>query len=276
MQKLKQKELKFKSIFSTINQRSIQSMIKNELLFNFGFENSIKIADAIAHSMVKIFNDYSPAVDSLKPFQILYPTIDKNESPGYAKTISNTKQKMCIITLLSQDELNLLAEGKSYSDILPDRIARMSFEAIEQGGVFIQTDLAILTGASIPSIHKNIELWQKNNSGKLIPLRGVVHDMGMTLTHKKIIVSYHLKGYLTSEIAKLTNHNPVNVERYVSDFERVHLCVKENFDKNRIQFYTGMSCHLVNEYLEIINEQNIDIKFDHDRISQDLNVNKSH
>jgi len=31
----------------------------------------------------------------------------------------------------------------------------------------------------------------------------------------------YLQGYFTSEIARLTNHDPVNVDRYTDDFQRV-------------------------------------------------------
>jgi len=257
MEKLSKSAKKIKTVFSSITQRSLFHLIRNELIYNFGFENAIKIAEAIATSVVEIFKNYTPDVRKLKPFEVLYPAIDREEKAGYAKKIKDTRQKICILRLYTEEELEELSYGKSLTEILPERIYRIAKEAYEQGCVLIQPDLMILTGASLTSIRKGIKKWEEKNPDKLIPLRGSIHDMGGTITHKKIIINYHLRGYLTSEIAKLTNHRPENVDRYIDDFERVLLCVKDGMEIRRIMFYTGLSEHLIKEYIEIIKEEKV-------------------
>ena len=81
--------------------------------------------------------------------------------------------------------------------------------------------------------------------------------MGMTFSHKRLIVELHLKGLFTSEIARISNHDPENVDRYIDDFERVLEFAKENAPVYKITFYTGMSERLVKEYLEIVKEHKL-------------------
>ena len=65
MEKLSKSAKKIKTVFSSITQRSLFHLIRNELIYNFGFENAIKIAEAIATSVVEIFKNYTPDVRKL-------------------------------------------------------------------------------------------------------------------------------------------------------------------------------------------------------------------
>ena len=94
---------------------------------------------------------------------------------------------------------------------------------------------------------------QEKETGKLVPRRGNVHDIGPTLTHKRIICIEHLKeGKTVEETARETNHSPEAVVRYTSDFRRIHLCLKEGFDLCKISKTTGLSHSLVEQYVDLI------------------------
>ena len=47
--------------------------------------------------------------------------------------------------------------------------------------------------------------------------------------------------YFTSEIARMTNHDPYNVDRYLRDFERVYDMARDGASLNKICFLTGLS-----------------------------------
>src|SRR5665647_3091180 len=42
--------------------------------------------------------------------------------------------------------------------------------------------------------------------GEIIPLRGFIHDMGRTTTHKRWIIELYLNGYTTKQIQERTDH----------------------------------------------------------------------
>lgn len=245
-----------KSIYGSIQQKSLEAMIKRELVLNYGYSDKLKIAEVLAQTMVKIFDDYAPEREQLKPFQILWVGIDRYDPPGQGKRIEDTAQRTVVLTLWEPSELEALASGRPPRELLPGRIARATREAMAQDALLIQTDLALLFGVSVASIRKAIDHWHKQ-TGEVLPLRGVVHDIGMTFSHKKQIVGLHFQGYFTSEIARMTAHDPVNVDRYIQDFQRILEFTQEQSPIERIAFYTGAGHRLIKEYLKIIKEHSL-------------------
>lgn len=245
-----------KTICGTIQQKSLEAMIKRELVLNYGYSDKLKIAEVLAQTMIRIFEDYAPERERIKPFQALWVGIDRYDPPAQGKHIENTAQRTVILTLWQDSELEALASGNRQRVLLPARIARVTKEALAQDAVLIQSDLALLFGVSVPSIRKAIDQWHKE-TGEVLPLRGVIHDIGMTFSHKRQIVGLHLQGYFTSEIARKTDHAPENVDRYIQDFQRVLEFAKEHSPLERIVFYTGLSHSLIKEYLGLIKENNL-------------------
>ncbi|MHA1280792.1 MAG: DUF1670 domain-containing protein [Candidatus Helarchaeota archaeon] len=249
----KKKRLLAKSIYSTVQQKSLENMIKRELVLNYGYDNKVAIAESLAARIMQIFEDYAPDREKIKPFQVLWVGVDQYDEPGHGKTLAQTAQKTIIVDLWTKEELDQLSNGIKSSSLLPQRVARITKQALKQEAVLIQTDLSLMLGVSVASIRKAIDQWQKQYN-EILPLRGTVHDMGMTFSHKRLIIELHLKGLFTSEIARISNHDPGNVDRYIDDFERVLEFAKENAPVYKISFFTGMSERLVKEYLNIVKE----------------------
>ena len=252
----KKKRLLAKSIYNTVQQKSLENMIKRELVLNYGYDNKVAIAESLSARIMQLLNDYAPDKESIKPFQLLWVGVDQYDHPGQGKTLAQTAQKSIVVDLWTKEELDLLAKGSKPSSLLPRRVARITKQALKQEAVLIQTDLALMLGVSVASIRKAIDLWQKEHK-EVLPLRGTVHDMGMTFSHKRMIVELHLKGLFTSEIARISDHDPQNVDRYIDDFERVLEFAREDAAIYKIAFFTGMSERLIKEYMEIIKEHKL-------------------
>jgi hypothetical protein len=250
------KRLLAKSMYSAIQQKSLENMIKRELVLNYGYDNKVAIAESLAARIMQLFDDYAPAKEKVKPFQMLWVAVDQYDLPGHGKTLAQTAQKTIVIDLWTKEELDQLANGAKVTSLLPQRIARITKQALEQETVLIQTDLALMLGVSVATIRKAIDQWQKQHN-EILPLRGTIHDMGMTFSHKRLIIELHLKGLFTSEIARISHHDPENVDRYIDDFERVLEFARENAPVYKIAFFTGMSERLVKEYLEIVKEHKL-------------------
>jgi hypothetical protein len=254
--KEKHRRLRTKAVYGSIQQKSLENMIKRELVLNYGYDNKLAIAESLAARIMELFNTYAPDRDQIKPFQVLWMAVDQYDPPGQGKTIAETACKTVVVDLWTDEELQELADGRRKSGLLPQRAARITKQALSQEAVFTQTDVALIMGVSVATVRKAIDQWQ-NETGEILPLRGTVHDIGMTFSHKRQIVQLHLQGHLTSEIARVTHHDPVNVDRYIQDFERVLEFARENAPIYKICFYTGMSERLVKEYLAIVKEQDL-------------------
>ncbi len=248
--------IKKADIYKGLAQKTLANMIKRELIFNYGYDNSIAVADSLANRIVDIIAEYSPPKGNVSPGQMVWLAIDREDFPGRAKKISNTKMKSVILTLISSDDIKKLRLGKKRADIYPDIIARLCLEAEDQGGLLTLIDLSKILNLSMLSISKYKKKWETSHK-KVLPTRGSIHDMGRTFTHKKEILSLYLEGATTSEIARRTGHDPVNVDRYIDDFQRILLLYEDGNPLSKICFYTGLGRKLVSEYINFVKEHNI-------------------
>ena len=245
-----------RNIYSSIQQKSLKNVIKRELVLNFGYDNKLSVANLLADTLLRLVDEYAPEEKRLRPMQFLWASVDRYDPPGHGKTIAETSQKTTVFDLWTPEEIDSLSNGVPPSDLLPQRIARITKQALAQDGLLNQTDLALIFNKSIYSIRKAIDKWQQD-TGEILPLRGTIHDLGKTFTHKRQIIELHLKGYRCSKIARMTQHDPENVDRYIRDFERVLEFAQEGAPVQKISFFTGMSYSLVEEYIAVIKEQSL-------------------
>jgi len=245
-----------KNIYSSIQQKSLKNVIKRELVLNFGYDNKLSVADLLADTLLGLVEEYAPEEKRLRPMQLLWTSVDRYDPPGHGKTIAQTAQKTITLDLWTAEEIDKLSNGVPPLDLFPQRVARVAKQALAQDGLLNQTDLALIFNKSNYSIRKAIDKWKKE-TGEILPLRGTMHDLGKTFSHKRQIIELHLKGYRCSKIARMTQHDPENVDRYIRDFERVLEFAQESVPVQKICFFTGMSHSLVEEYLAIIKEQKV-------------------
>ena len=82
----------YKMVYGPSQEKTLHNLLKRELVINFGFENKLKIADVLIDSMLAIIEDYGRDVDKMQPYQILWPAVDKDDYPGYGKSMDKIKQ----------------------------------------------------------------------------------------------------------------------------------------------------------------------------------------
>lgn len=243
----------YKAIYGPLADKTIHNILKRELIEQFGFENMGLIADSLINRFFEITNQYAPLNKRLLPGQILWLAVAVDEKIGYGKTMVQSKLVPVILTLVTPNDLELMAENKaSFKDLRPKTVARILKEAYTQGGVLSLTDVGVLLEISPQAISKAVSDYAKEYPNEVLPYRGTIHDMGPTLTHKRQAVELKLMGLLTTEIARQIHHDPSNVDVYQIDFERVYQLYKDGKNTNQISFLTKMSKHLVQEYIDLI------------------------
>jgi hypothetical protein len=126
-------------------------------------------------------------------------------------------------------------------------------EAYQRGAVLSTRDLSLLLIFSASALsHQRIEYEKEHNT--VLPHTGVIHDMGTTLTHKRIIIYKHVvEKKDPSIVARETNHSQLAVDKYLKDFNRVKTLVNDNKDINFIHHTTNISRQVIQQYLQIIN-----------------------
>lgn len=94
-----------------------------------------------------------------------------------------------------------------------------------------------------------------------VPRRGTIHDMGRLVTHKRqICYKMIVEGKSVEQTARETNHSPEAVTRYVKDYKRILACLHKGLTPTETSFVAKVSETLVFEYVNLIQENQVDIK----------------
>jgi hypothetical protein len=130
------------------------------------------------------------------------------------------------------------------------RILRMAEEAVDQGGVLTQEDLARVLRAGVRTVRRDVSALR--GEGHWVPTRGTLKEIGRGQSHKAKIVELHLQGKTYSEISRQARHTPSAIKRYVETFGRVVVLWEKGVrEPGEIGYLVGVSGRLVQQYLEL-------------------------
>ena len=244
-----------KAVYGPLGQQTLEAVLKRELMTNFGFENMGVISDVLIHRFLAIIEEYAPLQKRLRPYQTLVLAVNENEKLGYGKRMERCRLIPVIVTLVTSEELQELADGAKLRELRPKVAARILKEAYDQGGVLPFSTVGLLTGLHSPSgVSAAVTLFYEQNPDVVLPHSGTIFDLGRTLTHKKAAVLLKHQELLEQEIARRINHHPSSVARYNDDDERVGQLWEEGKSAEMIGFITGLSLTVVEEYIAIRQE----------------------
>jgi biotin operon repressor len=129
------------------------------------------------------------------------------------------------------------------------RILRLMSEALEQGGVLTQEDLARALQVTRRTIERDIGVLKEE--GHLIQTRGQIKGVGRGQTHKVKIIELWLNREGYEKIARWVHHTPQAIKRYVRTFMRVVSLQEQGLGQTEIAFLVGASEKLVRDYLAV-------------------------
>lgn len=211
------------------------------------------ICEPVVNKVYELVDKYLPVTERMRPGQTLWYAVDTKEISGYGKKIEDCKIVPVIVDLINEEDIERYIKKTPKRKRQTEVAVRIHNQAYEQGGVMTYADTAAIMRLSPNTVGSYIREYEKE-TGKIVPRRGNVHDMGPTLTHKKEICIKHLwEGKGVEQTAKETLHSPAAVVRYVNDFKRVYTCLKEGWDLSKIKMATGLSESLIKEYSNLMN-----------------------
>jgi hypothetical protein len=172
------------------------------------------LREKIADELLTLFESVSPEISRLKPGQILSNALGQNTLGDSPKR----KYVSVILTVISEEDVQLLVEGVHMSKIAENAIARMIREAYSQGGILSSRDLGLITlrhPTTTSSIRKRFE----KHRVCTLPHTGAFHYTGSTVSHKAIIVrKVILEKKNPAAVARETNHSQTAVDHYLKNY----------------------------------------------------------
>jgi DNA-binding Lrp family transcriptional regulator len=128
------------------------------------------------------------------------------------------------------------------------RLQRLVSEALEQGAVASQEDLAQALAVDVRTIKRDFKALQA--AGIVLVSRGYLHEVGRGQTHKNQIVRRWLGGESYDQLALSTRHSLSSIQRYIQLFVRVvALHEQQEQAASQIAFLLQCSRRLVEEHL---------------------------
>lgn len=216
-----------------------------------GGERTRRVLVSAVADMVRRFY---PQTSHLQPGQTTWVAVHRDAGPAYAKSIADTRLTPVVLDLLLPDEAARRADGAKLRDIKREAAARLFEQAYQQDGVLTNVEVALLLKLSPGTVGKYVAQWETER-GQVLPRRGTIHDMGPSLTHKRIIIhKLFIEQHTVERVAKDTNHSFEAIQNYIGTFRQVLLCRKKNMTAEEIAFAIKRTPRLVREYLEIIDQ----------------------
>lgn len=213
------------------------------------------IIERFVDKLLEWVEAYRLARDRLRPGQTFWPAVAVDARLGRNKPMSQLRQVPVILSIADQGQVAELRQGLPHQKVLQRALVRAAFDAYVQGGVLTTTDLSILFHRPYSTVARLIRDYEAE-TGEVVPRRGNIHDIGRTVTHKRIICrKAYVEGKTTPEIARETCHSPEAVDRYVVDLARIYFAsVERGMRVEEVVFAVEKPRYLVEEYLRLIEE----------------------
>jgi len=231
-------------------QGALEAFFEQECPQIGGFRTRQTLVNFIHSMVLKFF----PETDHLRQGQTVWATVHKDEKGSYGKRIKDTALTPVVLTLVQDCDALERAHGKRLREIKKEATARLCREAFEQDGCLTETEIAVMLKLSQPTVGRYLREYEQENK-TVLPRRGTIHDMGPTLTHKKIIIEkLFIEQKTVQQTVRETCHSYRAIERYITSFKQILLCYRKGMNIDEIAYSVRKTKNLVQEYLNIIEE----------------------
>ena len=242
-------------VYGPERARTLKSRLFVLLRDELGLGRQPKVARLLVDEIVAVVEATLVDAAVLRPGQAVVLCPELGQGPSWTwRKLEDKRMKAVHLTLVSGEDIERLVEGHPLSDVRKQRMARLATEAYEQGATVTSCQLGVLTGISPSRVSAQLQAYTEE-TGELLPLRGIVEDCSPAISHKAMIIAHHLTGESTSEIARATQHTPRSVERYIARFEQVRELVRyldKAPDPAVVARILGCSERLVRAYLALL------------------------
>lgn len=243
--------------YRRLKDKSLEQLLLNRFLNNYGYEKGEITAKAIIGDILKLIDDYflvSTLDDDqhhIHSGQLVYMAVPVDEYPKRGKAIAQTRLKPVVLSFVADEDIEHIAHGFDAKSLKKKRLIRWVDQAFDQGALLTQLDLAMLLGITEAVVSQYVNEIQKE--GRLLPTRGNIHDLSGAITHKREIITLFLEGYFTPEIAMKTKHSCEAVDRYIRDYQRVQILWQNHITNlDQIAQLTRLSKRVVKQYVDLL------------------------
>ena len=180
------------------------------------------------------------------------PVILAKREAGHGRPLRETELIQVCWTVDTGLEDRQVGQRYGQKALRQVRIQRLLLEALEQGAVASQEDLAQALQVTVRTIKRDFA--QLQEQGLYLPSRGNLQGIGRGQTHKAQIISCWLQGATYDQIAQRTHHALNSIQRYIQTFVRVIDLHQQDFSDSQLAQLLQLGLPLVQEYLAVYHD----------------------
>jgi len=244
------------NIYASIEKRSFRTAFIYLLETEYNLLFSRRILDILAEDVAELVAKFYPKTDRASSGQLIWTcTGDDGQKAQPGKPAESYKTSTVVLPLIAPEDIQAQLEplgkgkGKNRQQARHKRqIERIVKSAFEQGGLLTQAELSMILGLSSAAVRKYVREIE-TETGQPLPLKGYKMDQGSRPTHKGDIIRLHEQGMEAPDIARQAKHSLKSVERYLKDYERVRMLLKQNLSVEEISAIIGRGQSVIKEYI---------------------------
>jgi hypothetical protein len=255
-----------KTSSSTAETRWAKRSPRKQLLYKFlneyGYERGEVVAKAIVEDIFQLINTWYG--DALPLGHITWPAVPvhnghSGKSPEIHQLVNVRLQMVTNEEVALLNDQKLCGQRKARRAFNQARFVRWCQQAYDQGGVLTLLDLSLLSGLSEGMAGYLIRHYEQDHDAT-VPIRGTVHDIGPSVSHKAEVVRRFLKGQSPADIARDLHHSQQAVDAYIKDYEITRKLVQK-FPVTEISSISRRTLSVVKEHIKLIRQYEPNICF---------------
>jgi hypothetical protein len=165
--------------------------------------------------------------------------------------MAQTQLQPVVLDIITDSDIDDWKTHLHHRELRLKKIERWTQQAYDQGALLSQLDLAVLLTTSENTAGEYVREYY-NVYNRALPTRGNIQLTGSGQTHKREIITLHLKGFLVPSICQKINHSKESVERYIHDYEAIRLLASKFDDVELISRIVRLKVSVVKQYLDLI------------------------
>jgi len=240
--------------YAPLLQKTLQNALAHVIGEQFPRIGGERIRQLCAQMILDVVNAHVHPTHHMRHGQMLWMGIAIEDPPRKYRRTADTKLVPVVLDVSTAEDIEARLDRKPPQERVRIKAVRLCEQSHRQGALLSNCDLAELLGKSDSAIAAAI-VQNEKQTGRLVPRRATLHDVGTGLTHKRIIcLKRYAEGKSADIVARETYHSLEAVDRYLGQFDRVRHCRQQGMSPEKTAFTLNCGVSLVNEYLTIDRE----------------------
>ena len=250
-------------------KRTFANAVVHLLKTGYRLLGSDRVLELLAHDIRELVERFYPPPERLQSGWMVFTGV---KATGHKARPGQSAADHELVTLawpvLLAEDLETLAtmpKGKpgrqARQALLQKRLARIVEYGWQhpQGPVLLtHADLAAMLSLDTVRVSKLLQA-ARQSSGKPLLTKGYYFDQGVRPTHKDQIIALYEAGLDEADIARQSQHEQTSVGKYIRDYERVKLLLKNQDSIERIVYITGMQPSVAKAYVGMVYQYHPDL-----------------